>query len=122
MLSGENTPTLCYAIPAFTSFINIWQNLSADNPAWEDIIEPGLDKLKDYQERVTDVYDLAMGEIKFNLILYHWVNINIAIDPANKLSFYRENEQPEKYESAKKKFLQAVRQLLFMNYVILIFL
>ena len=36
-----------------------------DNPAWENIIEPGLDKLEDYQERVTDVYDLAMGEIKF---------------------------------------------------------
>lgn len=66
MLSGENTPTLCYSIPAFTSFINIWHNLVVDNPAWMDIIEPGLDKLEDYQERVNDVYDLAMGEI--NLI------------------------------------------------------
>jgi len=68
MLSGENTPTLCYSIPAFASFINIWHNLVVDNPAWENIIEPGLDKLEDYQERVTDVYDLAMGEIKFNLV------------------------------------------------------
>ena len=67
MLSGENTPTLCYSIPAFTSFINIWQNLVVNNPAWTDIIEPGLDKLEDYQERVTDVYDLAMGEIKFKI-------------------------------------------------------
>jgi hypothetical protein len=62
-LSGESTPTLCYAIPAFASFIDVWQKLVEDAPQWEDLIQPGLDKLEDYQDRVNDAYDLAMGEI-----------------------------------------------------------
>ena len=61
-LRAENTPTLCYSIPAFAAFIKMWKDLVFQYPEWEDIIQPGLDKLEDYQERLTDVYILAMGE------------------------------------------------------------
>lgn len=67
-MSGENTPTLCYSIPAFASFIEVWHKLAEDRPEWDDIIQPGLQKLEDYQDRVNDAYDLAMSEIKFNKI------------------------------------------------------
>ena len=63
-MSGENTPTLCYATPAFAKFIEVWSQLIEDHPEWTDIIQPGLDKLEDYQERATETYDLAMGKIK----------------------------------------------------------
>jgi hypothetical protein len=66
ILSFESTPTLCYATPAFTKFIEVWSQLIEDKPEWIDIIQPGLDKLEDYLERATDTYDLAMGEIKLN--------------------------------------------------------
>ena len=65
-MSFESTPTLCYATPAFAKFIEVWSRLLEDKPEWMDIIQPGLDKLEDYQEKVTDAYDLAMGEIKLN--------------------------------------------------------
>ena len=65
-MSGENTPTLCYATPYFAKFIEIWSQLIEDKPEWTDIIHPGIDKLEDYQEKATDTYDLAMGEVKSN--------------------------------------------------------
>ncbi|KAF8814041.1 hypothetical protein BYT27DRAFT_7083097, partial [Phlegmacium glaucopus] len=68
ILSGENTPTLCYSIPAFQSFIDLWTQLKEDVPEWEEIIEPGLVKLEEYVERLNDVHVLAMGKIQFNLI------------------------------------------------------
>ena len=113
ILSSENTPTLCYSIPAFQSFINLWTTLVNENPEWEDIIQPGLFKLEDYVEKLNQAHILAMGEI--NLIRSNFFNvkiindINTAIDPGNKLSFYRDdNESDKKFESSRKIFLKAV--------------
>jgi len=68
-LSGENTPTLCYSIPAFESFIQVWKELLGENPEWENLIEPGLSKLEEYETRLTDVHIVAMGEIETILLL-----------------------------------------------------
>lgn len=86
----------------------MWENLRDENWEWQGIIQPGLDKIEEYQARLVDTpaYVLAMGETSIfqwiaNLILY------IAIDPKNKLSFYREQSQ-EKYDIAKAMFIDAV--------------
>jgi hypothetical protein len=68
-LSGENTPTLCYSIPAFESFIRVWKELLAENPKWDNLIEPGLSKLEEYERRLTDVHIVAMGEIETIFLL-----------------------------------------------------
>ena len=68
-MSGENTPTLCYSIPAFESFINLWTKLAKENPEWSNIIQPGLDKLEDYKGKLNDAHILAMGEIYFILFI-----------------------------------------------------
>ena len=36
-----------------------------DHPEWTNLIQPGLDKLEDYQERLVDTpaYGVAMGKI-----------------------------------------------------------
>ena len=68
-MSGESTPTLCYSIPAFESFIRVWKELLGENPGWENLIEPGLAKLEDYETRLTDVHIVAMGEIETILLL-----------------------------------------------------
>jgi hypothetical protein len=68
MLSREKTPTLSYIIPSFASFILCWENLVEENPDWADIIQPGLDKLGDYEDRLTDTHLVAMG--KLYLIYY----------------------------------------------------
>ena len=64
-MGAENTPTLPFTIPAFAAFIDLWKKLMEDKPEWEDIIQPGLDKLEQYEGRLTDTYIVAMGENKF---------------------------------------------------------
>ena len=40
-----------------------------ETPGWERTIQPGLDKLEEYMDRLNDAHVLAMGEINlFNLI------------------------------------------------------
>jgi hypothetical protein len=64
-LGAEATPTICYSVPAYSAFINKWTLLKKDNPQWDEIIQPGLDKLEDYQDRLADTpaYVVAMGEL-----------------------------------------------------------
>ena len=56
ILSAENTPTICSSIPAFESFIDVWCRLLEERPEWWEMIQPGLDKLEEYEERLTDVH------------------------------------------------------------------
>ena len=108
ILGAEKIPTLCHSIPAFAAFIQLWKDLAEERPEWEEIIQPGLDKLEDYQDRLTDVHIIAMGECL--LIFYIPVcssQLQLGIDPGNKLSFLRERSD-EEYERAKKIFLKAV--------------
>ena len=70
ILSAKNTPTLCYSIPAFNSFINIW-NKQKENPEWSDIIQPGIDKLEEYTDKLNDTHIVAMGEIYFIYIIFN---------------------------------------------------
>jgi hypothetical protein len=61
-LSCENTPTLSYVILAFQSFIIRWEELIDNHPQWHDFIEPGLDKLREYEDLLTDTHLTAMGK------------------------------------------------------------
>ena len=65
ILGAEVTPTICYSVPAYSAFINKWTLLKEDNPQWAKIIQPGLDKLEDYQECLaeTPAYVVAMGKL-----------------------------------------------------------
>jgi len=50
---------------------------------------------------------------------YYEIDINIAIDPGNKLSFYRDqsdNGSTQEFEKAKKIFVKMVCQILFKIY------
>jgi hypothetical protein len=38
-----------------------------EQPEWVDIIQPGVDKLKEYMDKLNDVHVLAMGESYFIL-------------------------------------------------------
>ena len=64
-MGAETTPTLCHSIPAYSALINRWTPLMEDHPEWTNLIQPGLDKLEDYQERLVDTpaYVVAMGKI-----------------------------------------------------------
>ncbi len=69
-MGAETTPTLCYSIPAYSAFINLWENLRDDHFEWEHIIQPGLDKIEEYQARLVDTpaYVVAMGETSIFLV------------------------------------------------------
>jgi hypothetical protein len=86
----------------------MWEDLRDDNFEWECIIQPGLDKLEEYQACLVDTpaYVVAMGETS----IFYWIanlTLYIAIDPANKLSFYCDQSY-QKYDIAKGIFIEAV--------------
>ena len=68
-LSFETTPTLCDALPVFEGLRAKWNQSS--NPEVQHIIQPGLDKLEEYQARmmVVPAYVLAMGGSPFFSLL-----------------------------------------------------
>ena len=81
-MGAEATPTLCYSIPAYAAFITMWENLRDNNFDWEPIIQPGLDKLEDYQACLVDTpaYVVAMGE---RSIFYYLVDCQLNIIYSN---------------------------------------
>ena len=62
-LSFEKTPTLSYTLPSFHAVIRRWKQLQRERPETVSIIQPGLDKLDDYVNRILDIpaYTLAMS-------------------------------------------------------------
>lgn len=59
------TPTLPYTIPSFSAFIERWRELAKKHVSWDDVIQPGLDKLLEYEQELekTPAYVLAMGMV-----------------------------------------------------------
>jgi hypothetical protein len=104
MLGTEKTPTLPYIIPSFSACIQRWKDLAEEKAYLDTIIEPGLEKLSEYEEELdkTPAYVLAMGMLM--IIISSWTNIPLAIDPSNKFSYLSE----DKLNSARRTFLEAV--------------
>lgn len=42
-MSGESTPILCGAIPAFEMFMTTWEKIIRDHPHLTRLIQPGLE-------------------------------------------------------------------------------
>ena len=62
IMSGENTPILAGAIPAFESFMTGWEKASEDHLHLTELIQPGLDWASMYYGRMdrTRAYIIAM--------------------------------------------------------------
>jgi hypothetical protein len=62
VMSGERTPILSGAIPAFEMFMSRWENLIQDHPRLKPLIKPGLDWAYMYYGRMdrTRAYIIAM--------------------------------------------------------------
>jgi hypothetical protein len=61
-LSSEKTPSLALAIPAFEAMVMRWDALKNKYDYLANVIQPGIDKLKDYRRRIRGVraYVLCM--------------------------------------------------------------
>ncbi|KAK7064999.1 hypothetical protein R3P38DRAFT_2757574 [Favolaschia claudopus] len=89
-LSGEKTPTLGNALPAFEAMISQWEKQKAQYPEATHIIQQGIDKLTTYRERVENVpaYILSM-----------------LVNPAVKLSWF-EKYQPNRVHVVRQLFIR----------------
>jgi hypothetical protein len=109
ILGAEATPTLCYTIFAFSSFIQRWEELKEVRPEWDHFITPGLEKLEDYSMYLDYVpaYTLAMGKV---FLLYEDFNLTshfvTALDPRFKLNPYHDDMC--KYQRARRMLVTAV--------------
>lgn len=63
-MSGESTPILSGAIPAFETFMTRWEKMTRDLPDLEQLIRPGLDCANKYYKRMdrTRAYIIAMRQ------------------------------------------------------------
>jgi hypothetical protein len=63
-MSGEGTPILSGAIPAFEMFMTKWEKLGNEHPHLKPFIKPGLDWAYRYYNRMdrTTAYIVAMCE------------------------------------------------------------
>jgi len=94
ILSFESTPTLGDAIPAYEAMANAWKKYQTANPLLAPIVEAGLEKLGGYRDRaeVVPAYTLAM-----------------LVNPAEKLTWYYDNNMPHKAQKAKELFIQELK-------------
>ena len=62
-LSYEKTPTLCNATPSFEALRSKWEEHKTQHPETVHLVQPGIDKLADYQGRtqLVPAYMLEMG-------------------------------------------------------------
>ena len=91
-----------------------WEEHQEDHPDTANIVQQGLDKLADYQNRVDDVpaYVLAMGNFTSNfhfcaIGLYRKHQIPSVVNPSIKLRWY-ENFRPHELASVKQLVLREV--------------
>lgn len=63
LLSGELTPALSMALPAYEDLISKWKGLRVTLPELQHYINIGITKLEEYigKARKTRIYALAMG-------------------------------------------------------------
>ena len=61
-MSGETTPILCGAIPAFEMFMTTWEKIIEEHPRLEWLVWPGLDWAYKYYGRMdrTRAYIVTM--------------------------------------------------------------
>jgi hypothetical protein len=61
-MSGESMPILSGAIPAFETFMSMWEKIVEDHPALKPIVDPGLQWAYTYYGRMdrTRAYIIAM--------------------------------------------------------------
>jgi hypothetical protein len=63
IMGTHKTPTVPFTIPMFAAFIARWKELAEEKNLWYGIIQPGLEKLEEYEQELerAPVHILAMG-------------------------------------------------------------
>jgi hypothetical protein len=68
-LSSDKMPTLCDTISAFEAMKSIWNKQKVEMPDVSHIIDAGLEKLDEYQERI-DLVPTYMGAMSTCNVLF----------------------------------------------------
>jgi hypothetical protein len=69
-LSSEKTPTLCGTVPSFEGLIKTLQEHQQGNMSAHNIIQPGIEKLEDYQAAIADIPAYTLATCKSLIFLY----------------------------------------------------
>jgi hypothetical protein len=70
ILSGEKTPTLCGTVPAFKALIQTLEKFQEKSMLANEIIQPGIDKLEDYQAETSHAPAYTLATCEFSQISY----------------------------------------------------
>ena len=116
-LSYEKTPTLCYTVPAFETFMASLMDLQTSELGAEFIIKAGIDKLEQYHRQAlrTPAYLVSVGEwssYEANTFLYDLLTV---LNPYTKLEWFYENHSADFAAQVKIKLFEAVCVLTFVS-------
>jgi hypothetical protein len=90
LLSTEKTPSLCGTIPAFEGLIQVLQTFQEDNPSSFNIIQPGIEKLQDYQEETAFAPAYTIATCKFLIFKIIVANNYYSAQSINKSKLVQE--------------------------------
>ena len=85
VMSGETTPVLSGAIPAFEMFMSTWEDLAERHPRLSQWIDIGMDKAKEYYGRMdrTAAYIMLMCES-----VDSWIVLSLTVISFESLNSY----------------------------------
>jgi len=85
VMSGETTPVLSGAIPAFEMFMSTWEDLAERHPRLSQWIDIGMDKAKEYYGPMdhTAAYIMSMCES-----VDSWIVLSLTVISFESLNSY----------------------------------
>ena len=96
-------------MPSFEALKSKWEEHQVQHPEIAHVMQPGLDKLADYQTHtgLVPAYVLVMGMLFIAIYISSLTLHFVAVNPSQKLDCFQDH-MPEKYGDAKAIFVQAV--------------
>jgi hypothetical protein len=97
-------------MPAFNAMLARWSKLQDTLLQYHEIIDAGIEKLRQYQDRLTTVPVYALSIHKFLLISFfqfQLIHVVPVINPVMKLEWFRRN-MPHQVEPVRELFMTHV--------------
>jgi hypothetical protein len=109
-MSGETTPILSGAIPAFEIFMTKWEKIKKGAMCLKPLVEAGLEKAFKYYDRMdgTKAYAIAMCKQANPINLAKTNLLSAVINPSIRLSWIKKHWEPSFIDTAENNIWQLV--------------
>jgi hypothetical protein len=103
-MSGESTPLLSGAVPAFETFMAQWEHLCDVAPRCSPYIEVGLRWARSYYTRMgkTRAYAISMRKSLFSIYALNLLTVRLVVDPTIRLTWIDEHWSSSEADNVRR--------------------